>query len=241
MLTVVFDDFVEIHGRWWARKITHTDDRDRVTSLTQYTLQPLSDEQFQQRMETELTLVPQVQFISAPLVLLKKARQAVADGRANFDDHWRMLIHQFSLQQWDEVDKHLTALETLAANKPGVKWLRIATNAATRRKDDARQAYLTEARKLASAPHPYDLPLTTFVLNQSYGITAWNEFLELVEVAKPVYARQPAERHAMTTWNDFHLRCLDALQRKSEALELARQRSAAEPWYLHWQTDYASR
>lgn len=241
VLTVVFDDFVEIEGRWWARKVTQTDDRDRVVSQTEYTLQALSAEQFQQRMTTELAILPQVQFVTSPLVSLKKARQAVADGRASFDDHWRMLVHQFSLQQWDEVDKHLSAIEALAVNKPGVRWLRIAINGSTRRKNEARLAYLAEARKLADAPQEYDLPLCTFVLNQSYNLTAWNEFLELVEVVKPVYVRQPADRDAMSTWNDFYLRCLDALQRKTEALELARERSAAQPWHIHWQTDYASR
>lgn len=241
VLTVVFDDFVEIEGRWWARKVTQTDDHNRVVSQTEYTLHPLSAEQFQQRMTTELVLLPQVQFMTAPLVTLKKARQAVADGRASFDDHWRMLVHQFSLQQWDEVDKHLTEIEALAVNKPGVKWLRMTINAATRRKNEARLAYLAEARKLANAPQEYDLPLCTFVLNQSYNLTAWNEFLELVEVVKPVYVRQPADRDAMSTWNDFYLRCLDALQRKSEALQLARERSAVQPWHIHWQTDYASR
>ncbi|HET6425467.1 MAG TPA: hypothetical protein VFG20_17395, partial [Planctomycetaceae bacterium] len=239
--TVTFDDFIEIDGRWWARKVVQTDDRDRVTSQTVFTIETITDEQFQQRLNTELAPLPQVQLVALPFVTLKKARQAIAEGRANFDDHWRMLLHDFSLQQWDDLGQDLAAIEAAAVNKPGLKWLRIMLNAVTRRKEEARQAYLAEARKLVDAPQPFDLPLTTFILNQTYGITAWNEFHELVEMVKPVYSRQPAEHEALVTWDDFYLRCLDALQRKTEALELARQRSTAQPWHLHWQTDYAAR
>lgn len=239
--TTKFDDFLEIDGRWWARKVTQHDDRNRLTSQTVMTLEPLTAEQFQQRMNVELTPLPTVQFVTLPTLTLKKARQDVADGRAGFDAHLRMAIHFASLQQWDDMLKHVSAIEAQAVDKPGVRWLRPLIYAAIRRNEEARQALLAEAKKLIDAPHPFDLPLTTFILNQSYGITAWNEFNDLVDLVKPIYIRQPAERDALSTWNDFHLRCLDALQRRPEALALARERSAAQPWHLHWQTDYASR
>ncbi len=241
IFTITFDDFVEIDRRWWARKVVMTDEKDRRVSETAFTIEPLSPEQFQQRMTAELAGLPKVQLLSQPLLPLKKARQDVADGRAGFDALMRMALHFASLQQWDDLGKQIAAIEALSADKPGVRWLRILMNASIRRNEEARQALLAEAKQLVAQPQPFDLPLATFVLNQTYPISAWPEFYQLVELIGPVYDRQPAELDARSTWLDFQLRSFDALQRKTEALELAQKRSASQPWQLHWQTDYASR
>ncbi len=236
-----FDDFVESAGVWWARKIVHTDEQGRLTSQSTLKLDALTVEQFQQRMTTELAPLPQVQLLSHPLMTLKKARQAVADGKADFDAHLRMMLHFASLQQWDDLSRELTAIETQAVDKPGVRWIRMLLNGQIRRNEESRQALLTEAKKLVEQPQPFDLPLSTFVLGQSYSVTAWPEFLQLIELLKPVYDRQPAERNALATWNEYRIQSFDALQRKPEALVLARQRAVEQPWQVHWQTDYASR
>lgn len=239
--TFTFDDFLEIDGRWWARTMTMKDDKDRLVTETKYTVEPLTVEQFQQRLDNELADLPKVQLLSQPLKKLKQARQDVADGRAGFDAHMRMALYFASLQQWDDLLKEINAIEAQAADKPGVRWLRILVQASIRRNEEARQALLVEAKKLVEQPQPFELPLATFVLNQTYPISAWPEFHQLVQLLKPVYDRQPAEREAQWTWIDFELRSLDALQYKTEALELAKRRSTAQPWQLHWQTDYASR
>lgn len=236
-----FDDFIELGGRWWARKIAHTDEKGRSTSQSVLKLESLAAEQFQQKLTAELAPLAQVQLLSQPFMTLKKARQAVADGTASFDAHLRMALHFASLQQWDDMTKHITAIEAQAANKPGLRWLRTIINAAIRRHDDARLTLLAEAKKLVEQPQPFDLPRATFVIGQSYSVTAWPEFTQLLDLLMPVYDRQPAELHAKATWNEYRIQSFDALQRKSDALALARQRAIEQPWHVHWQTDYASR
>lgn len=236
-----FDDFVEIAGGWWARKIVHTDEQGRLTSQSALKIDALTAEQFRQRITTELAPLPQVQLLSQPLMTLKQARQDVADGKAGFDAHLRMMLHFASLQQWDDLSKELAAIETQTADKPGVRWIRTLLNGQIRRNEESRQALLGEARKLVEQQQPFDLPLATFVIGQSYSVTAWPEFLQLLDLLKPVYDRQPAERNALATWNEYRIQSFDALQRKPEALVLAQQRAIEQPWQIHWQTDYASR
>jgi Flp pilus assembly protein TadD len=191
-----------------------------------------------------------VQFVRLPFVTLKVARQKVADGSAGFDDRLAMILNNANLQQWDELWKHVDAAEQLAADKPGVRWLRTILLATVRRNDEARQRYLAEARQLAQTPvadapgSPTgrdELYLAEFILGQTYHLSGWTEYHEIVETLKPFYERQPAELDVLPQWQERKAQCLDGLQRHEEALALRRVRADAAPWQLDWQIDFARR
>lgn len=84
-------------------------------------------------MQQQLTDKVSVQFLREPLVPVKAARQHVADGRANFDDRFAMILFNAQFQRWDEMWKHVEAAEELAADKPGVRWIRTMLFAVMRR------------------------------------------------------------------------------------------------------------
>ncbi|MBC7816780.1 MAG: hypothetical protein IAG10_07825, partial [Planctomycetaceae bacterium] len=109
--TTTFSDFVEVAGTWWAKKSTSTDAKGRKTAETTYDIQALGKEQYGQRIAAELVAKPKVQFLRLPFVKLKVARQKVADGSAGFDDRLAMILHNAMLQQWDEMWKHVEAVE----------------------------------------------------------------------------------------------------------------------------------
>ncbi|MBI5759842.1 MAG: hypothetical protein HZA46_15090 [Planctomycetales bacterium] len=239
--STTFEDFVEMAGSWWPRKSVTTDGRGRKIGEITFDVKRLTPDQYAQRMTAELAAKPNVQFLRLPFVSLKVARQNVADGSAGFDDRITMIVHNAMLQQWDDLLKHLDAAEKLAADKPGVRWIRTVALATIRRNEEARQRLLVEAKQLAANKQQDELHLAEFVLGQAYGISGWPEYQELVLILKPVYERQPAELDAMSRWNERLLSCHDGLGRHEDALALRRTMAEKAPWHLHWQIDSANR
>lgn len=239
--TTTYSDFAEVAGTWWARRSIVTDAKGQRIGENTWTVRALPAEQYQQRIDTELSDLPRVQFIKLPAVSLKVARQKIADGSAEFDDLLRMVIHNASLQLWDELLKPIDSIEKLVDNKPGVRWLRPVIQSTIRRNEEARTWYLQEARRLAAGRQPDELYLAEFMLGQVYPITAWSEYLEFVEVLKPLYERQPAELNAVATWKDRLVSCYDALNRTDEALSIRRELAVQSPWNLYAQIDFARR
>jgi tetratricopeptide (TPR) repeat protein len=78
-------------------------------------------------------------------------------------------------------------------------------------------------------------------LGQAYGISSWAEYLELVQLLKPVYERQPAELAALPKWQDRLASCYESLNRNEEALAIRKGLAEQSPWNLYAQIDYARR
>jgi hypothetical protein len=86
--TTKFDDFVEVAGSWWARRLEATnEDGKRVTLITQ-TVQALPQQEFDQKMQTELAGRAAVQLVHLPLTGVTEAKKALAGGKATFDSNW---------------------------------------------------------------------------------------------------------------------------------------------------------
>ncbi|MEX2287409.1 MAG: VIT domain-containing protein [Planctomycetaceae bacterium] len=239
--TTTYEDFVEVAGRWWAKKSTSTNPQGRKTAETTLDVQNLPQAQFDQRMAAELAARSSAQLVQLPFVKLKVARQKVADGSAGFDDRLAMVLFNAQLQQWDELWKQVDAAEKLAADKPGVRWMRTMILAAIRRNNEARQRLLDEAQTLVANKQQDELFLAQFILNQANNLTGSSEFLEIVELLKPVYERQPAELEAIPRWQDRLVQCYDGMNRREDALALRRTLAETTPWNIYWQMDLASR
>ena len=59
-----------------------------------------------------------------PLVTMRAAC-AIRAGKGTLEDHFTMLSHCRAIQQWNRVLDHLEAMETIAAGKPGMRWVRM--------------------------------------------------------------------------------------------------------------------
>lgn len=243
-----YDDFVEVAGSWWARKIVTTDNKGQTTSETKLDIKALTNEQYAERMGAELAAKPSVQFVRLPFVTLRDARQKVADGGATFEHRLAMILHNAQLQQWEELWKHVDAAEKLAVNKPGVRWLRTQLLVTIRRNEEARQRYLDELKQLAAKPQQDELFLSDHLLGQVYGISSWPEYHEFVQASKPIYERplkvdgvEIVNPEIKQSWIERLAQSLDAMGRTEEAMALKRGLAEAAPWHLHWQEDYARR
>ena len=253
-----YEDFVEVAGTWWAKKSTTTDAKGRTISESNLEIQALGKDQYGQRIAAELAAKPTVQFLHPPFVKLKVARQKVADGSAGFDDRVTMILHNATLQQWDEMWKQVEAAEKLAADKPGVRWMRTVLLGTIRRNEEARQRLLTEAKQLAAKPQQDETFLARFILGQAYSLMGWPEYFEFVQLFEAAVPNQPAgvsprfndgetpedkpgANAPRLMFQEAQLQCLDALGRHEEALALRRTMVEKSPWHLHWQTDFAHR
>ncbi len=236
-----FDDFVEVAGTWVARKSIVTDDKGRKTNETTLDVKVLTAEEYAARTASELAAKPSVQFLRLPYSKLSVARQKVADGAASFDDRITMILHYASLQQWDELLKQVERAEALAANKPGVRWIRTAALVVMRRNEEARQRFLTEAKQLAAARTQDEVYLADFLHGQAAQVGTGSEMLDLVNLLKPVYERQAEALDVMVRWQEQYKSTLDALGRSEEALALRKSMVEKSPWHVHWQQDVAQR
>ena len=79
------------------------------------------------------------------------------------------------------------------------------------------------------------------MLGQAAAVTSPAEYLEFVELLKPVYDRQPAELDATISWQQILANTYDRLGRIDEMLALKEKLAANAPWDVSKQTDYAQR
>ena len=152
-----------------------------------------------------------------------------------------LILHNMQLQQWDEVLKHVDAMEKLAVDKPGVRWLRSLLFITLRRHEEARQRLLSEARKLAAQPQTDDIYLADFLMLHVQSIASGPELLEALNILKPVYERHPQELRVMPRWQSYLLSAYDSLGRTEESLAIRKQLAEESPWDVSLQTDYARR
>ena len=239
--STVFDDFIQINGVWWARRQSHRDAQDRVTSESLAEIREVTDKQHANRMAKELELKPQVQFLPMTLPKLSDARRKAADGSADFSDRIMLLISFAALQQWTDVLQQIDAIEKLAPQKPGIRWLRTLSLEMMRRNEEARNRYLAELDRLVKAKAPDELFLTEFILNHGSMVGSVAEHLDLLQKAKPVFDRQPAEIRADHRYESRLTTLLDGVGRTEEALTLRKKIATESPWDVYRQTDYAMR
>ena len=188
--TLTFDDFVEVAGSWWARKSKREDANGRLFQEMVLEIKPWSDDQFRSQFQGELADKQSIQFLRLPLINVATAVQRSADGSAGFDDRIVMVLKNAVTQQWDEMFRQVDAVEQLAKDKPGVRWLRPVLLATARRNDEARKRLLDEASGVAGKPNPNDRAVADFLIEQSRRVSEYPEQLEIVERLKPVYERK---------------------------------------------------
>ncbi|HRA87564.1 MAG TPA: hypothetical protein PK992_05840, partial [Planctomycetaceae bacterium] len=261
--STTFDEFVELAGSWWAQHVVQTDDQGRITSDMRLELRALNADESAARLNELTAEKSSVQLLQVPFASLRTARQKVADGSASFADRITMILHNAQLQQWDEMWKHVDAAEMLAADKPGVRWMRTVLRATIRRNEDAHEHLMQEARKLLPKAQLDEVFLAEFILAQDRALSSPPEFDDLHQLLEPVYTRSLAERvptlpvhwtndepaeqrlrdgiaqRIMDQWLEREASSLQQLNRNEDALGLRRQIAERSPWDANAQQVYA--
>ena len=240
----VFSDFVEIAGAWWATRIEAFDKDGKRTSLTTQKLRQVPTNEFQRRIDRELSGRDKVQFLRMPLMALGKAKKARDEGKAAFEDQIVLMLHFAASQQWDRVVEHLEAAEKLAGDKPGMFWLRNVFLLSSRRHEELRRRILARA---AAAAHPRvagqfpvdEYFLAKYLRNQASSVLQANEMLELLETLRPVFERQEPWLGAMKNWSQQRVNYLRNTGQQEEALALQGELARQYPRDYNLQQQYA--
>ena len=206
------------------------DDKGRVSAKTTLTMKPLAGNEVTKQLKEVLAGREVVLFLNQPLKKISAAKTAVAEKKAALEDHFVLLLHLASGQQWTRAVEQLEQCEKLAAGKPGLAWLRREFLHISRRHEELRQRLLEEAGRLAKAEPrmPDELIRVGHLLAQARNMLEANEQLVLLDQLRPVYARQPAHRFNMKLWAQMRL---TALQQTGEAEDvLGLQKQLATDW-----------
>ena len=262
--TKTFGEFVEVAGQWWPQTSAVVDSTGRKTSETRQKITLLATEPFQQRLNAELADRSKVLFagestlqrkpqpgtdpksIKRPGTSVADARQRVADGTATTDDRLLLILSECTKQNLAAAIAQVDALEALAADKPGTRWVRAYVWQALRDNDLLRKRLLQEARQLAAEPQTdvarnNEQFLAETVRGMTYSATGYPEYLELLTIIRPVYERQPEHVLALHDWLGHQAGCFQALNRLDEELAVLKRLATEAPWNVHHHTQYAQR
>ncbi len=233
--TTTFDEFVEVAGSWWATKITSTNATpDDVGYVATQTIVAHDVESFDRSVASLLAPRGDSQLLTHPLPKIEQAKRAVARGAASFEDRMILLLYNSLSQKWEAVFAHLSELEKLAGDKPGMTWIRIAVEASAGRNEEARQRLVARAETFEGD----DLWLATHLLDSAYPLTDWNEYGRIVTQLKPVYERQADVPVAVGLWNERWASVLSSLGRNQEWLEHLRMMAESQPGDPYKQAEY---
>jgi predicted Zn-dependent protease len=244
--TIKFDDFLEVAGCWWARRIETTDDKGRITSRISQTIKAMSADPFTRLVKRHLTGKDQVLFIHEPLPTVADAKRALTQlGRLTFDVELVLVLHFSRSQRWARVMEHIDQAERLVAGKPGVRWIRYAVLNASRRHEALKTRLLAEADETgkrhacAEEAHADQLGLAEYVIGQGAQFLQAHEMLALLKDLEPVYARQPIHKRSMKRWHQLQASYLRQAGQPEEALRVEKQSATDYPRELDVQRQYA--
>jgi len=233
-----FDDFKKIAGAWWATRFETFDAEGRRAAQATIELTELDDKALAAAFDKELAAREEVQFLHDPPPAVEDAKQAKADGRTSFDDRFALMVHVAARQDWDRVFEELEAAEALAEGKPGMKWVRGAVLLQARRREELRERALDEAKNLAKSQAD-ELYLANLLISRAGEFFEANEMLELLDVLKPVFERQPVYLQAVRSWTQRRMNYLRNAGRADEVLPLKRELAERHPHDASLQERYA--
>jgi len=241
--TTKFEDFVEVAGTWWARRVEHLNAQGRRQWVSTQTILAVPAEEFSKRMTQELTSKEKVLFLPEPLPKVVDAKIAVTVGKATFADRAVLTLHFAASQQWSRALEHLQECERLAPGKSGMRWLRDAFLLASRRHEELRKRFLDEAATLAGTKDAdliaNELFLAELLLTQGDQFLSSNEQLVLSDSLQKVYQRQPVHLHAMKTLRSRRVTYLQGIGQNARANGILEELAMEYPRDLSLQLRYA--
>lgn len=230
-------DFVNVSGLWWPTRITQRDRKDRIIRVTTQAVTALSAEQFAEKFAAERSALPKPFRFPLPTVAASDA--AVQAGRASAEHHLTRLLQAASIQKWEDAFRHLDALEMIAPEPDGVRWMRLVLRIAARRNEEARQQILAEADWLLTQPSQR-LVRAEWLISRAGQIVDANEMLSLVERLKPAFEGLPASVEGPDRWSLLRIQWLSGAGQGDESLRLRKELAQARPWDLSLQIDTAN-
>lgn len=234
----VYLNHVEAAGCWWPQKIEMRDSRNRVTSATAQKIRVLSADDFDAAFRAALP-APQTLILRKPLPKLSEARVADDGATAGMEEYLVLLRDACGTQNWQQALRFLKKAEAAADGKPGILWVRQRILAAARKNNEVLRLCESMLDTIRDERPIAELFLAQQAIIQAGRIADRNEFLRLLDHAKPIFERQPPYAQATVIWKQHVAGALNQLGRVDDSLQYFRELAEAAPWDVNAQTIYA--
>ncbi|TAH39368.1 MAG: hypothetical protein EYC70_00875 [Planctomycetota bacterium] len=235
-----FQDFVQIAGAWWPRRIVHRGADGVQSGQTRIAVEELAADVFTDAVGEPLQRRSRCLLLGPAATDLAAAKQAAAEERASLEQHWALLGRFAATQQWELARPHCEAVWNVAAYKPSAPLLEAIWLAQRRRNEELKAHLLEQAAALAATPGECDYARAQDLLDLAAPLNAGNERLELLEALEPAFRRQIPTLDALYAWDRRVLHALRNAQQRERAFEKARAMAERHPLHADVHTEYAS-
>ncbi len=236
--TIRYSQFKRVAGVWWPEKIVELSGDGQRVRETKQAVTLRNQATFDERLAAESAKQETSLLFSAQPPTIRQAKIALRNNNAEIDDLLQLMIDASRTQAWENAFRRLADLERMAADKPGLIWIRQAIQATARRNAQSLETLTALAADLVAGKMSDELFLCGYLVEQSNAVADSNETLRFLDQLAAVYQRQPADANAAWKMNDRRAYYLRSLQRP-EAVELQHRLASEAPWDATAQILYA--
>ena len=115
----VFSEFVRVAGSYWPTRVENFDGADRQTSLVTLSINPLSQDAFQETWDETWGPEESLLILTEPMPSVLMAKVSLQRGLATSEDRLALATHFYRTQQWDRVFEQLDGLKELGPEPTG--------------------------------------------------------------------------------------------------------------------------
>ncbi|MFT3879445.1 MAG: hypothetical protein QM703_07275 [Gemmatales bacterium] len=242
--SVVYADFQQVAGRWWATRRTAYDGRGRMVTQSIQKVQAVAPEMMAQRISEAKKQSASCLMLPSPLPTLAEAKKATAPGgTGGAVEHLILMSHYAATQQWQRVKEHLAHLERQQQQYSVVPMIRLLVLYASRDHATLQNEVWKQTQALlkqAMAQSNDDWARYYFLQTQLANIAWGAEALRYLEAHAAIFARQPAYLRPMRTYQTYQAQYLGNANRREEALAIWKKLAESDLFDSTHQTSYFS-
>ena len=237
---VAFDEFVEVAGSWWPRRIRNTDADGRQTFEQTIDVTAITDRELTDGIGATLADRDDILLVGK-LPELEEARDAVSAGRTSFENKWIAFLALAREQRWDDAQSLIDRLLLPLQGKRVRNRIALGIDLARRHLEEARERALRMTRQMANEAQA-NRPGLVFAANQLMQVAtqiSTEERLALLDQLRSVFTKDSAWPR-LQSWYYHRLRLLQALGRTEEALAVLDEVIQRAPLEITYHTQRAN-
>lgn len=220
--TTTYKKFFKHGGVWWAGQVDTQNKDGQLVYRRVFEANVPEEQEVEQAFADLNKLRKKAIFLKESLPSLEEAKQQLLDGNPTLSAHIVLLQHFAASQQWEKCDEHFSAIEELSGLPKPIRWLQLRYALMKRRSEDVFHSGMELAKEIAANPdmHPDSAYRLAYHIRTEVAQRAQAaEFLELLNVLKPVYERAINQPEAMQQWETDRLNYLRSAGHTEEAMK----------------------
>ena len=156
--------------------------------------------------------------LNEPLPAVRVAERVRAQGKAKLEHSLVLLRRELERQKWQAASKLFAEFAQHLPNQPIVDWAQAELFLSARKNEDARQLLKKKLPALLNDPSGHNYQLVDRLLNRLNSVVDANEFLTMLEQAKPMYSGYPIQLEPQPTVANWSAQPPEAPQQLTEMI-----------------------